>query len=329
MVIANRIRYINTGDTPPPVPVPPNFTACVAATRAEYAKGAKVPAASVLKASCRSSYNTLSQEVLSLLIEDAWIQGEAYDKHAHVSSAAIDKSWTSEEKGEFSTTAKLDTFLAESGYTVADLKWYVLFDLLQQAITTKVDAGASKVSESRVAAYYKAHVSEYTQPARRNIELVLVSSASTATKVKALLAGGASFASIAKKYSTDPTTKNTGGVADGIEQGEETHVLSAAIFKDPIGTLEGPLKTAFGYYVFKVTGSTAQKVESLATASAAIKAQLVEAAETTAVDNLKASFTKSWRARTTCASGYLDDTVCGNAPSASSSTGTTGTTGTS
>jgi len=323
--IASRLPYVTTGTTPPPVPDPPSYKGCIAATRAEYAKGATVPSASALGAQCASRYQQLSQEVVTLLAQDAWVQGEAYDLHARVTPAQVDAAWKSQSKTQFPTKAKLDNYLAESGFTVADIKWYLLFSLLQQAITTKANAGLSNVSQSAIATYYHAHVAQYTQPERRNLELVLVASATTAAKVKSLLAGGAAFATVAKKYSIDPTTKNTGGVANGIQPGEETARLNAAIFSAQVGVLEGPLKTAFGYYVFKVTGSTPKSIQSLRAASAAIKAQIVSTREQAATNRLRTAFTTSWKSRTTCAAQYMDGTVCGNAPASTGATGTTGT----
>jgi foldase protein PrsA len=143
--------------------------------------------------------------------------------------------------------------------------------------------------------------------------------------VKSLLAGGAAFSTVAKKYSIDPTTKNTGGVANGIQPGEETARLNAAIFTAPVGVLEGPLKTAFGYYVFKVSASTPKSTESLHAASRTIKAQIVSTREQAATNRLRTAFTTSWKSRTTCAAQYMDSTVCGNAPASSGATGTTGT----
>ena len=325
LVIASRLPYVNTGTTPPPVPDPPRYKACIAATRAEYAKGAKIPSASALGTQCASRYNQLSQEVITLLAQDAWVQGEAYDEHARVTPAQVDAAWTSQSKTQFPTTAKLDNYLAESGFTVADVKWYLLFSLLQQAITTKADAGVSNVSQAAIASYYHAHLAQYTQTERRNLDLVLVASAATAAKVKSLLAGGAAFSTVAKKYSIDPTTKNTGGVANGIQPGEETARLNAAIFTAPVGVLEGPLKTAFGYYVFKVSASTPKSTESLHAASRTIKAQIVSTREQAATNRLRTAFTTSWKSRTTCAAQYMDSTVCGNAPASAGATGTTGT----
>jgi foldase protein PrsA len=328
LTVANNQPYIGTGTTPPAVPLPPSYTACIAGERARVAKGSTAPATSVLRSECAASYKELAEEVTALLVEGVWFQGEAYDRHVHVTQKAINAAWNEERVAQFPTTTKLNTFLAESGYTIADLKWVAMLNLLQEDIVKKIDAQASHVGAAAIAAYYKAHISQYSQPERRDIELVLTKTAATAATAKSAISGGTSFASVAKQYSIDPTTKSTGGVEDGVEQGEETPTLSTAIFNAPIGTLEGPLKTAFGYYVFEVTKSIPKSVESLASETTTIKDQLVSAAQTAAVDKLRNSFVKKWQARTTCGSAYLVTQVCGNAPAAAS-TGASGTTSTS
>jgi foldase protein PrsA len=321
MTVANDQPYVGTGEAPPAVPVPPDYTACIASERTHDPSGT----AAALMTDCKTDYTNLNGEVTALLVEGVWFQGEAVDRDVKVTQAQINAAYTKELSAQFTTTKKLNTFLAESGYTVADLKWVAMLNLLQTAIVKKVEDSAGKVTAAQIAAYYKAHVTQYTEPERRNIELVLVSSAATAATVKSLLAGGASFASIAKQYSIDPTTKDTGGVEQGVEQGEETPIFNAAIFAAPIGVLQSTGKTPFGYYVFKVTGASAASVGSLKTEQKAIKLQLTEAAQTAAVDKLRTTFLKKWRSRTTCASGHLISDVCGNAP-ATASTGASGTT---
>jgi len=89
--------------------------------------------------------------------------------------------------------------------------------------------------------------------------------------------------------------------------------------------LESTAKTPFGYYVFKVTSVTSASLEPLSTARTAIKATLASNGQTAAIDELRTTFVKKWRARTTCASGHLVSDACSNAP-ATSSTGASGTT---
>ncbi len=326
LIVANDSSYVGTGTAAPPVPLPPDYTACVANERASASSAAASDDTSALKEECAARYKQLIQTVLELLVQAIWIQGEAYDRGAHVSTATVDKTYNTERKKEFPTTSSLDTYLAESGETVADLEWTVRLNLLRTKIVDKVEAAAKHVSNAQIAQFYKSHASEYTTPERRNLELVLVSTAATAAKVKSLLAGGASYATVAKEYSIDPTTKNSGGVTDGVEPSEETALFSKAIFAAPVGTLEGPVKTAFGYYVFTVTKSTPSSTQSLASARTAIKNELATTRETAALDALNTSFVKKWKGRTKCASADLIAAICSNAP-AVSATGSSGTTG--
>ena len=325
LTVANNSSYVGTGTTPPPVPLPPSYTACVAAERKSAAAAKSAPSLKELTADCAAEYQSLMPTVVEFLAQAIWVQGEAYDRGVHVTTAAVTKTYNSELKQQFPTTAKFDTFLAESGETVQDLQWRVRLTMLEAQIVDKVKADADKVTAAQIATYYKSHGSAFTQPARRNIEFVLVASAATAAKVKSLLAGGASYATTAKQYSIDPTTKASGGVTDGVEQNEETPLFSTAIFKAPVGTLEGPVKTAFGYYVFTVTKATAASVESLASARSTIKSTLSSSAENAALAKLEDQFVTKWKPRTHCASGYLVSEVCANAPAAAS-TGASGAT---
>ena len=135
MTVANNQPYVNSGDTPPAVPVPPNYTACIASER----ERAPTAGAKTWKATCVATYGELNDEVTALLIEGIWFQGEANDRHVKVTKAQINASWNQERESEseLSTPAKLDTFLSESGYTVNDLKWVAMLNLLQEAIVNR------------------------------------------------------------------------------------------------------------------------------------------------------------------------------------------------
>jgi foldase protein PrsA len=322
MTVANNSSFIGTGTAPTPIPVPPSYTACITAHGAGSSSTTTVVAAA--EAACATSYNTLLSTVVEFLVQAIWIQGEAVDRGVHVTTAQVVKNFNSERKKEFPTAAKFNTFLAESGETVTDLQWRIRLNLLQTAIVNKIKAQADKVTTAQIAAFYKAHRSEFSAPERRNLELVLVSSAATAAKVEALLAGGASYATVAKTYSIDPTTKDKGGVTDGVEPNEETPEFNVKIFKAPVGVLQSPVRTAFGYYVFTVTKSIPPSVETLAAATAAIKSSISATRLQTAEQALQTGFLAKWKKRTHCGRAYLFSTVCENAPVAS--TGASGTT---
>lgn len=66
------------------------------------------------------------------------------------------------------------------------------------------------------------------------------------------------FEEAAKKYSQDETTKTRGGLlGELVAQGYCTSaVLDHACFQVPLGQLEGPLKSEFGYHLLLVTERT-------------------------------------------------------------------------
>ena len=85
------------------------------------------------------------------------------------------------------------------------------------------------------------------------MEIVLTKTQAEANAAKAALQKGQSWTTVAKKYSIDPTTKNTGGVLNGVTAGQQDSALSKAAFAAPLNKLMGPVKGQFGYYVFEVT----------------------------------------------------------------------------
>jgi foldase protein PrsA len=324
LTVANDATQASTGVAAPALPVPPNYTACVAGERKQAGNASAT--SSSLKALCAQSYQSLLNEVMNFLIQAVWLQGEAVDRGVKVTNAQVLKSYNTQRNTStppLKTTAELDAFLAKSGETIPDLKWRTSLNLLANAISLKVQKDASAVTNAKIAAYYKKNLVQLTTPETRDLHLVETSTQATAAKVKALLAGGSSYATVAPKYSIDPTTKTVGGKLLGVRTGELNAQLSAQIFAAKPGVLTGPVKTAFGYYVFTVDSSKAASVPSLKAATATIKQALISQQQTAANATLTNDFTKTWEARTTCRAGYVVSPSCGNAPK-TSSTGATG-----
>jgi foldase protein PrsA len=327
LVVANDATQGSSGTAAPPLPDPPAYTNCIAGERKLGVNATDTTAQ--LKALCEQSYSSLQGEVMDYLIEAIWIQGEANDLHVKVTPAQVQKSFnTQRDKSTptLKTTAELNAFLAKSGQTVADLKWRTYLSLLANALT--LNAQKVKVTPAQITAYYAKNKASLTTPATRDIHLIETKTAATAATVKAQLAGGATYATLAPKYSIDPTSKGVGGKLVGVRPGELNTQLSAAIFAAKTGVVNGPLKTAFGYYVFTVDSETPAKVPTQAQATTQIKAAITSAQATKNNAALQADFAKKWPARTICASGYTVATACGNAPkSSTSATGATAASG--
>ena len=171
-------------------------------------------------------------------------------------------------------------------------------------IQLQIQNANKKVSQKAILAYYNKNKSQFGTPETRDIHMVLVSSASTANKVHSLLASGESYATVAAKYSVDAPTKAKGGAMTGVYPSELTQALSSQVFAAKPNVLTGPVKTAFGYYVFTVDTIHPPKQESLAKATPAIRSQLSSSQITAAENALQSDVSKKWQPRTHCRSGF-------------------------
>ncbi|HEX7610336.1 MAG TPA: peptidylprolyl isomerase, partial [Solirubrobacteraceae bacterium] len=122
---------------------------------------------------------------------------------------------------------------------------------------------------------------------------------------KSEIQSGKSFASVAKQDSIDPTSKPTGGLLTGVIKGQMTKGVDEAVFSAPVGVLNGPVKTLFGYYIYEVKSKTPGSSQSFAQSQAAIKAQLAATRQQTALTKFKKEFVKKWTAQTDCRSGFV------------------------
>jgi foldase protein PrsA len=85
------------------------------------------------------------------------------------------------------------------------------------------------------------------------------------------------------------------------------------VFAAAKNKLTGPVKTQFGYYVFRVQKIKQAKTQSLADAKTTIKSTLVSQKQQKALDTFVADFRKRWRDKTECQSGYTTSD-CKNGP---------------
>ncbi len=106
-------------------------------------------------------------------------------------------------------------------------------------------------------------------------------------------------------------------------RGQQERTFDTAIFSAPPNAVEGPVKTQFGYYVFKVTKITPASQQTLAQATPTIQNLLRSQRQQTALTSFVKSFQKRHKADTTCQKGFEVAQECSNAPKSSSSSSST------
>jgi len=314
MVVAAK----SSGQANAAVPDPPTYAKCVAQKRKtapKPAKGQPKTTDAQLKSQCSQEYGQLRDQVLQLLISFKWIQGEADSLKIKVTDADVNKSFQQQKKQSFPKDADYQKFLKEHGQTQGDILQRVKLDLLSNKIRDKVIKGKDVVSEAAITDFYNKNKARFAQPEKRSLRVVLTKKKPDAQKAYDALKAGGSWKTIAKKYSIDDTSKSQGGKLAAQAKGTLDKQLDNAVFSAKKNTLEGPIKTQYGYYVFTVTGVTAASQQTLAQAHDTIKQTLQSQNQQKALDAFVKDFTKRWKAKTTCSDGYKTS-ECKNGPKA-------------
>ena len=79
---------------------------------------------------------------------------------------------------------------------------------------------------------------------------ILVKTKEEAEQLKKKLAGGADFDSLAKKHSLCNSAKNGGNLGE-FPPGKMLKAFDNVVFKKPILTVHGPIKTKFGFHLIE------------------------------------------------------------------------------
>ena len=297
------------------VPDPPDYAKCTAAARKALpkpVKGQKPPTPKALKDQCKQQYEGLRDQVMQFLINFEWLKGEAADQDVKISDAEITKSYNMQKNQQFPKPADFNNFLKQSGMTVADLRLNVEVTLLSNKLREKITKGKDKITPAQITAFYNKNKQQFAQPEKRDANIVLTKTKPKGDQALAAIKGGQSFKAVAKKFSTDPQTKDTGGALPGITKGQQDPAFDKAVFTAKKAAVQGPIKTQFGFIVFEVTKITPATQQTPAQATPQIRQQLASEGQQKALQAFIKKFEKKWKDRTDCRKGFVVQ-VCKNA----------------
>ena len=302
---------------------PPNFDNCVAQVRKQIPSLAKT-ATKTIRNDCKQLFTSLSSQVMDFLIKAYWYQADANKLGIKVTDAEVQKAFNTAKNQQFPNGSGFNNFLSQTGQTMDDILYRFRINEIVQKLVAKHN---STVTPAQIQSYYNAHSSQFGTQDSRNIRVVLAKNAADAAAAKKALDSGQSWAKVAKKYSTDPTTKNTGGLLTGVTKSQADPALASVAFTAPLNQITGPVKGQFGYYVFDVIKGTPATHQSLAQATPLIKQQLTSTQQQSAQTAVDSHAKKDWLSQTSCRSGYAMADCSGyTAPKTATTGSSTGTT---
>ena len=80
---------------------------------------------------------------------------------------------------------------------------------------------------------------------------ILVSTEDTCNQLKQQIADGADFAGLAREHSQCPSGKQGGDLGE-FSPGQMVREFDDVVFTADLGTVQGPVKTQFGYHLLEV-----------------------------------------------------------------------------
>lgn len=88
--------------------------------------------------------------------------------------------------------------------------------------------------------------------ARASARHILVSNEVQCADLKAQIEAGADFADLARQHSSCPSG-GQGGDLGSFGPGQMVPEFDKVVFSAPVGEVQGPVKTQFGYHLLEVT----------------------------------------------------------------------------
>jgi parvulin-like peptidyl-prolyl isomerase len=166
-----------------------------------------------------------------------------------ISPAEVDAA-LAELQGDY-PVGEFEANLREGKMSLEDWKRELRERLLVEKLVKKVVADKNRVSEEKIAAYYRANRDEFEHPEEVRARQIVVASTVDGEKVLSLLHAGGAFAQIAKDYSLSPDGEE-GGDLGFFARGEMPAEFDAVVFTLPVGRLSPLIKSEYGYHIFLV-----------------------------------------------------------------------------
>ncbi|HET7371582.1 MAG TPA: peptidylprolyl isomerase [Gammaproteobacteria bacterium] len=91
--------------------------------------------------------------------------------------------------------------------------------------------------------------------AKASARHILVEDENVCRSLKTQIEGGTDFAEVARNHSTCPSSAR-GGELGEFGPGQMVPEFDKVVFSAPVGEVQGPVKTQFGYHLVEVTRRT-------------------------------------------------------------------------
>jgi parvulin-like peptidyl-prolyl isomerase len=243
-----------------------------------------------------TQYKQLEDQAMQYLVQQDELEQEASKLGITVTAKDVDTRLKQLKQQYFQGNEKAyQAQLKAQGLTEPALKQDLHAQILSERLYSKV-TGSIKVSDTDVKNYYIANKTQYGTQASRDVRHILVNSKSLADKLETQLKNGASFATLAKKYSKDPGSAKLGGKLT-ITKGQTVAPFDKEAFSLKVNQISPPVHTQYGWHIIQALSPIKPATTTpLSKVKAQIQQQLLQTKKTDTMTkwlaNVKSSFAK-------------------------------------
>jgi foldase protein PrsA len=263
------------------------------------------------------TYTSLRDSAVNFLVQQAELQQEADKLGVSVTQKDIDKQVETIKKTYYQgSEKKFEDALKKDDITLAQLEQYELRpNLLGQKLQSKVTANIN-VSNAAALKYYNANKASFQTPKTREVRHILVNSKALAQTLYTKLKNGASFATLAKKYSKDTGSAAQGGklcVAHGGTSGacqQTVPPFDKAAFSLKTNELSQPVHSQFGWHLIQPLGAVKPAhTQTFAEVKSQIQANLASQQKQTEWTKWLTKMQDDFKGKVSYATGYTPATT--------------------
>jgi parvulin-like peptidyl-prolyl isomerase len=260
-------------------------------------------------------YQSIQQQYVAFLVQKTQFEKAAAEMNIEVTDADIEKARNNLKKDRFDgSEKKLEDALEENGLSEEAFRETLRISLLSDKLFKAVTKDVKVTDAEALQAFTQSPEQFGGKPESREVRHILISEKDkngqvdyTKSKVKAddvyaQLKNGADFAALAKKYSQDPGSKDTGGKYTA-NRGQSVPEFDEAAFKLKTNEISKPVKTQFGYHIIQPL-TAAKPPTSFEDVRAAVKASLLQQKRSEEMNKWVADLRDQYEGKVSYATGF-------------------------
>jgi parvulin-like peptidyl-prolyl isomerase len=227
----------------------------------------------------------LTREVLERLIDDQLILQQATELKLSVTSEEIDRSIEQVKKEQNLNDNQLREALRAQGMSMTAYRQSMRRQILHYHVLRMAVGGKITVTDGDVQSYYDRNLRSgaNVQVRASHIFIVIPEGADNAvvlekqqaaTKLLDRAKAGEDFAKLAKEFSEDANTRNSGGDLDWFGRGILPKPIEELVFSMRVGEVQGPVRAERGFHVIKLVDRNTKQAKPLSEVKEQLRAQL-------------------------------------------------------